>query len=144
MYNDKVMEHFQNPRNTGELENPDGIGSVGNPNCGDNLCPHVTGRNEIDVVTTLRLQLEHHRRQLLCGNLLTDALLADFPVLAEHTAQVAPAEKDGARAPPAAQRILFTVVRPVAMHHGPFAGSADSSCDRLRTDRSPRGGARRR
>lgn len=35
MYNDKVMEHFQNPRNTGELENPDGVGSVGNPNCGD-------------------------------------------------------------------------------------------------------------
>lgn len=35
MYNDKVMEHFQNPRHTGELENPDGVGSVGNPNCGD-------------------------------------------------------------------------------------------------------------
>lgn len=29
------MEHFQNPRNTGEIENADGVGSVGNPACGD-------------------------------------------------------------------------------------------------------------
>ena len=35
MYNDKVMDHFQNPRNTGELESPDAVASVGNPNCGD-------------------------------------------------------------------------------------------------------------
>ncbi len=35
MYNDKVMEHFINPRNVGELENPDGVGQVGNPQCGD-------------------------------------------------------------------------------------------------------------
>ena len=35
LYSDKVMEHFQNPRNVGEIENPDGIGYVGNPVCGD-------------------------------------------------------------------------------------------------------------
>ncbi|AZR73081.1 Fe-S cluster assembly scaffold protein NifU [Anoxybacter fermentans] len=35
MYNEKVMEHFQNPRNVGEIENPDGVGEVGNPTCGD-------------------------------------------------------------------------------------------------------------
>lgn len=34
-YSDKVMEHFQNPRNVGEIENPDGVGTVGNPVCGD-------------------------------------------------------------------------------------------------------------
>jgi nitrogen fixation NifU-like protein len=35
MYNQKVMDHFNNPRNTGEIENPDGTGHVGNPVCGD-------------------------------------------------------------------------------------------------------------
>jgi len=35
LYNEKVMEHFKNPRNVGEMENPDGIGHVGNPVCGD-------------------------------------------------------------------------------------------------------------
>ncbi len=34
-YSDKVMEHFTKPRNIGELENPDGMGEVGNPVCGD-------------------------------------------------------------------------------------------------------------
>ncbi len=35
MYNQTVMDHFKNPRNTGEIENADGVGSVGNPECGD-------------------------------------------------------------------------------------------------------------
>ncbi len=35
LYSKKVMEHFQHPRNVGEIKNPDGIGHVGNPICGD-------------------------------------------------------------------------------------------------------------
>jgi nitrogen fixation protein NifU and related proteins len=35
MYSDKVMEHFTHPRNVGELENPSGVGTVGNAKCGD-------------------------------------------------------------------------------------------------------------
>ncbi len=35
MYNEKVMDAFQNPKNVGEIENPDGIGTVGNEKCGD-------------------------------------------------------------------------------------------------------------
>ncbi len=34
-YTDLVIEHFQNPRNVGTLENPDGVGKVGSPVCGD-------------------------------------------------------------------------------------------------------------
>ncbi|WP_408608424.1 Fe-S cluster assembly scaffold protein NifU [Caminicella sporogenes] len=35
MYNEKVMDHFMNPRNVGEIENADGVGQVGNVKCGD-------------------------------------------------------------------------------------------------------------
>ncbi|HOC02729.1 MAG TPA: Fe-S cluster assembly scaffold protein NifU [bacterium] len=35
MYTEKLLDHFKNPRNMGRIENPDGIGKVGNPVCGD-------------------------------------------------------------------------------------------------------------
>ena len=37
MYSEKVMEHFKNPHNLGEIKDPDGIGKVGNLMCGDTL-----------------------------------------------------------------------------------------------------------
>ncbi len=35
MYSEKVMDHFNNPRNVGEMDNPSGVGTVGNAKCGD-------------------------------------------------------------------------------------------------------------
>ena len=41
MYSEKVMEHFSNPRNVGEIEDADGIGEVGNPVCGDLMTIYI-------------------------------------------------------------------------------------------------------
>jgi nitrogen fixation NifU-like protein len=41
VYNEKVMEHFMNPRNVGEIENADGVGEVGNPVCGDMMTFYI-------------------------------------------------------------------------------------------------------
>ena len=35
LYSEKVMDHFTHPRNVGEIENADGVGTVGNAKCGD-------------------------------------------------------------------------------------------------------------
>ena len=46
MYTDKVMDHFQNPRNVGEIESPDGVGEVGNPVCGDIMKIYLKVEND--------------------------------------------------------------------------------------------------
>ena len=45
-YSEKVMDHFNNPRNMGEIENPDGVGKVGNPVCGDVLNLYIRIEND--------------------------------------------------------------------------------------------------
>ena len=40
-YSEKVMDHFQHPRNVGEIENADGVGEVGNPVCGDMMTFYI-------------------------------------------------------------------------------------------------------
>ncbi len=53
-YSEKVLEHFRNPRNVGELENPDGVGIEGNPVCGDLMEIHI--RVEDDRITDIRFK----------------------------------------------------------------------------------------
>jgi len=45
LYSEKVMEHFRHPRNVGEMKNPDGIGHVGNPICGDIMELYIKVKN---------------------------------------------------------------------------------------------------
>lgn len=48
MYSEIVMDHFRNPRNSGRMENPDGVGQVGNPKCGDIMKIYLKiNKNEI-------------------------------------------------------------------------------------------------
>lgn len=47
LYSEKVMDHFRNPRNIGTMENPDGVGEVGNATCGDIMRIYLKIENEI-------------------------------------------------------------------------------------------------
>ncbi|ASS40728.1 Fe-S cluster assembly scaffold protein NifU [Eubacterium minutum ATCC 700079] len=47
LYNDKVMDHFMNPRNVGDFENPDGTGTYGSPVCGDMMQVQIKVEDDI-------------------------------------------------------------------------------------------------
>ena len=53
-YSEKVMDHFMNPRNVGEIENADGVGTVGNAKCGDIMKMYLKIDN--DVVTDCKFK----------------------------------------------------------------------------------------
>lgn len=48
-YSEKVMEHFKNPRNVGEIKDADGIGHVGNPVCGDTMELYIKVKDNVIV-----------------------------------------------------------------------------------------------
>jgi nitrogen fixation NifU-like protein len=47
MYSEKVMDHFRSPRNVGEIEDPDGVGEIGNPVCGDMMTFYVKIKDNV-------------------------------------------------------------------------------------------------
>jgi nitrogen fixation NifU-like protein len=54
MYSEKVMDHFMNPRNVGEMKDADGIGEVGNPTCGDLMKIFIKVKD--NVITDIKFQ----------------------------------------------------------------------------------------
>jgi len=53
-YSKKVMEHFMNPKNVGEIKNPDGYGKVGNPVCGDVMEIFIKVKD--DIITDIKFK----------------------------------------------------------------------------------------
>ena len=54
LYSDKVMDHFQNPRNVGKMDDADGVGEVGNAKCGDIMKMDIKVEN--DVITDVKFK----------------------------------------------------------------------------------------
>ena len=54
MYTEKVMDHFSNPRNVGEIENANGVGEVGNASCGDIM--RISLKVEDDIIKDVKFK----------------------------------------------------------------------------------------
>lgn len=53
-YTETVIEHFKNPRNVGEIENPDAVGEMGSQQCGDTMVVHLKVDN--DIITDIKFK----------------------------------------------------------------------------------------
>ncbi len=49
LYSDKVIDHFENPRNVGTIDDADGIGEIGNPSCGDIMTFYIKVKDNVLV-----------------------------------------------------------------------------------------------
>lgn len=81
LYTDKVMDHFENPRNVGVIDNADGVGEVGNPVCGDIMKMYLKIDN--DVITDVKFKTfgcgsaiatSSMATEMIKGKTLTEAL----------------------------------------------------------------------
>jgi nitrogen fixation NifU-like protein len=54
VYSEKVMDHFANPRNVGEIADADGVGKVGNPQCGDVMWLYIKVKG--DIITDIKFK----------------------------------------------------------------------------------------
>lgn len=68
MYNEKVMDHFTNPRNAGTMENPDAVGSYGSPVCGDMM--EISLKIEDNVIVDAKF------RTFGCGSAIASSSVA--------------------------------------------------------------------
>ena len=73
LYNDIVMEHFLNPKNVGEIDNPDGTGIYGSPVCGDMMQIQIKVEN--DVITDAKF------KTFGCGSAIASSSMATSMII---------------------------------------------------------------
>jgi len=70
MYSKTVMDHFKNPRNVGVIENPDGVGEIGNPLCGDMMSIYL--RIADDTIKDIKFQTFGCGAAIAVSSILTE------------------------------------------------------------------------
>lgn len=97
LYTPEVMDHFMNPRNVGELENPDGTGTVGNAKCGDIMQIQIQVEN--DVITDVKFKTfgcgaaiatSSRATEMVKGKTLDEALKVTNKMVAESLGGLPP------------------------------------------------------
>jgi len=75
MYNEKVLEHFNNPRNQGAIKDADGVGQVGNPVCGDVMKVYIqVGKNKQgeEIIKDIKFQTLGCGAAIATSSMLTE------------------------------------------------------------------------
>ncbi len=70
VYSERVLDHFRNPRNVGEIEDPDGIAQIGDPECGDFL--RITLRVEEERITDIKFLCQGCPAAIACASVTTE------------------------------------------------------------------------
>jgi len=71
-YSDKVMDHFMNPRNMGEMDKPSAVGNVGNPTCGDVMRLYL--KIDGDTITDAKFKTFGCGAAIASSSMLTELL----------------------------------------------------------------------
>ena len=83
LYSDKVMDHFQHPRNVGKMDDADGIGEVGNAKCGDIMRMYIKVDHDTQIITDVKfntfgcgsaIATSSMATELIKGKLISEAL----------------------------------------------------------------------
>jgi nitrogen fixation NifU-like protein len=90
MYSEKVMDHFKNPRNVGEIENADGVGEVGNATCGDIMKIYLKVEN--DVIKDVKFQTFGCGSAIATSSMVTEMVMGKTLEEAEKVSNKAVAE----------------------------------------------------
>ena len=89
MYSEKVMDHFQNPRNVGEIEDASGVGTVGNAKCGDIMRIYLDIDDETHVIRDCKF------KTFGCGAAVATSSMATELVKAACESALLPAGRRG-------------------------------------------------
>lgn len=73
MYSEKVMDHFSNPRNVGEIEDADGVGTEGNPTCGDLMTIYI--KVEDGIITDIKFKTFGCAAAIATSSMITEMAL---------------------------------------------------------------------
>lgn len=97
MYSQKVMDHFMNPRNVGEIENADGVGMEGNPICGDVMQLFIKVENDVIVDAKFRtfgcgaaIAVSSMITEMIKGKTIDEALSISKDVIAQELGGLPP------------------------------------------------------
>jgi|LGVF01.2.fsa_nt_gb nitrogen fixation NifU-like protein len=82
LYTDITIEHFRNPQNLGIIKNPDGIGEVGDPDCGDHLKIYIKVTD--GIIKDIRYKV-YGCCAAIASSSMTTVLAKDKPVMAAYT-----------------------------------------------------------